>query len=156
MNEWNRIDLHMHTVPGITRDKTKDKVNFSFVNFSRVIRDYNLKLIAVTNHNFIDIQNYFLLRHLAKIYGTNILMGVEVDSNLSVGTPIHIACIFNDKFNDNFYASLEINKCVESKKLESEIYFTDDEIINLLKSYDLLMIPHGNKDKGIFKYAHIF
>lgn len=153
MNEWNRIDLHMHTVPGITRDKTKDKVNFSFVNFSRVIRDYNLKLMAVTNHNFIDIQNYILLRHLAKIYGTNILMGVELDSNLSVGTPIHIACIFNDKFNDNFYASLEINKCVESKKLESEIYFTDDEIINLLKSYDLLMIPHGNKDKGIFKYA---
>lgn len=28
MNEWNAIDLHMHTVPGITRDKTIDKVNF--------------------------------------------------------------------------------------------------------------------------------
>lgn len=30
MDEWNAIDLHMHTCKGITRDKSNDEVKFSY------------------------------------------------------------------------------------------------------------------------------
>ena len=98
MEEWNAIDLHMHTVSGITRDKTKDKVNFSYKLFQNVINKYNMKLMATTNHNIIDFTNYILMRHLGKISNTNLLLGVELDSTLEIGTPIHIAVIFNEDF----------------------------------------------------------
>ena len=54
-----------------------------------------MKLMAATNHNIIDFTNYILMRHLGKISNTNLLLGVELDSTLEIGTPIHIAVIFN-------------------------------------------------------------
>ena len=38
-------------------------------------------------------------------------------------------------------------------KTSDEICYTDDEIIKILKEYDVIMIPHGDKDKGVFKNA---
>ena len=154
MSEWNVIDLHIHTVPGYTRDKKRDDVIFSYVDFYNVIKKHNIKLMAVTNHNYIDIINYILLKHLSKINGTNILMGVELDSNLSMGTSIHIACIFKDKFMPNFLVSKTINNKTEEKRQNNdEISYTNDDIIDILKKYDVIMIPHGVKDKGVFKDA---
>ena len=63
MNDWNVIDLHIHTVSGYTRDKSRDEVNFSYIDFYNVISKYNIKLMAITNHNYIDMVNYILLRH---------------------------------------------------------------------------------------------
>ena len=37
MFEWNAIDLHTHTVVGVTRDKGKDNVNFSYQLFQKAI-----------------------------------------------------------------------------------------------------------------------
>lgn len=151
MEEWNAIDLHMHTVSGITRDKTKDKVNFSYKLFQNVINKYNMKLMATTNHNIIDFTNYILMRHLGKISNTNLLLGVELDSTLEIGTPIHIAVIFNEDFKQNFDISKEINNTTKEKTKEDKIIYKSDEIINLFRKYNLVMIPHGTKDKGFFK-----
>lgn len=154
MNDWNVIDLHIHTVSGYTRDKSRDEVIFSYTDFYNVISKYNIKLMAITNHNYIDMVNYILLRHLSKLNNTNILLGVELDSNLSMGTHIHIACIFNDIFNLNFSAYKSINeKTLQKVNDDEEIYYTDEELIQILKKYDVIMIPHGDKDKGMFKDA---
>lgn len=154
MNDWNVIDLHIHTVSGYTRDKSRDEVIFSYTDFYNVISKYNIKLMAITNHNYIDMVNYILLRHLSKLNNTNILLGVELDSNLSMGTHIHIACIFNDIFNLNFSAYKSINeKTFQKVNDDEEIYYTDEELIQILKKYDVIMIPHGDKDKGMFKDA---
>lgn len=151
MEEWNAIDLHMHTVSGITRDKTKDEVNFSYKLFQNVINKHNMKLMATTNHNIIDFTNYILMRHLGKISNTNLLLGVELDSTLEIGTPIHIAVIFNEDFKQNFDVSKEINNTTKEKTKEDKIIYKSDEIINLFRKYNLVMIPHGTKDKGFFK-----
>lgn len=66
MNNWNSIDLHLHTVSGITRDKKTDVVNFSYVSFQQVIEKYKFGLMAVTNHNIINMENYILMRYLCK------------------------------------------------------------------------------------------
>lgn len=155
MSEWNAIDLHIHTVPGITRDKSIDKVNFSYSLFGKAINNHRLKLIACTNHNIIDIVNYILMRFIAKKYNCNILLGVELDSTMSMGKPIHIATIFEEDFDDNYNAYKLINFKTDEKKhsKDSEIKYSDDEIIKILKNYNCLLIPHGDKDRGIFRDA---
>lgn len=153
MEEWNAIDLHMHTATGITRDKTKDEVKFSYSLFQNVISKYNMKLMATTNHNIINFTNYILMRHLAKINNTNLLLGVELDSSLEMGTPIHIAIIFNENFKQNYAVSKEINSLTEQKNVQEEIVYSSEEIVRLFRKYNLVMIPHGTKDKGLFKNA---
>lgn len=153
MKEWNAIDLHMHTVGGVTRDKSQDQVNFKYKYLQEAVQKHNIKLMAVTNHNIIDFKNFILMKHLLKIQSSNILMGVELDTNMSVDIPIHIAVIFEENFKDNYKAMKEINKRTEEKKQNDKIYYTDEEIISILGKYNVLMIPHGNKDKGVFKYA---
>lgn len=154
MNEWNAIDLHIHTASGITRDKSIDDVNFNYSLFGDAIYRHNLKLMACTNHNIIDMTNYVLMRHLAKKYGCNMLIGVELDTTMSMGKPIHIAAIFEDDFSQNFKVCNMINTTTIKKKDSSdEINYTDDEIIKILKNYNCLLIPHGDKDRGIFKNA---
>ena len=154
MDEWFAIDLHMHTVSGITRDKKKDNVNFSYTKFAQVLKKHKLRLMAVTNHNFIDMTNLILMKHLAKKLNSNILMGVELDSTMQMGNPIHIACIFEDDFSTNYVAFQNVNSIVKNKiKTSHEIIFSPSEVINFINNYDFIMIPHGNKDKGIFKEA---
>lgn len=153
MREWNAIDLHMHTCEGITRDKTKDNVKFEYIDLQEAIEKYKLKLLAVTNHNTINIPNYILMRHLAKIQNTRVLLGVELDTNLSVGLPIHIATIFEEDFKSNFNVTNEINMVTKEKLKEKEVAYTNEEIVSILGKYDVIMIPHGNKDKGVFKNA---
>lgn len=156
IKNWYPIDLHMHTVPGITRDKGKDIVNFSYTLFEQVLNKYKFGLMAVTNHNIIDMKNYILMKYIAKIHKTNMLMGVELDASLNMGAPIHIATIFNN--NDlqmNYKASKEINQLTNCKKESNkkEIIYEDSEIISLLNQYDVLLIPHGDKDRGVFHNA---
>ena len=154
MNEWNAIDLHVHTVTGITRDKSTDDVKFSYCLFGKAIHDHKLKLMACTNHNIIDMTNYVLMRYLAKKYNCNMLIGAELDTTMSIGKPIHIAAIFEENFTQNFKVGSLINdKTLEKKNNSDEINYTDDEIIGILKKYNCLLIPHGDKDRGIFKYA---
>lgn len=153
MKEWNAIDLHMHTVSGVTRDKSQDQVNFKYKYLQEVAQKHQIKLMAVTNHNVIDFKNYILMKHLLKIQSSNILMGVELDTNMSVDIPIHIAVIFEESFKHNYEAMKEINKKTEEKTQNEKVYYTDEEIISILGKYNVLMIPHGNKDKGVFKYA---
>lgn len=154
MDEWNAIDLHMHTCKGITRDKSNDEVKFSYEYLQQVIEKHDIKLMAVTNHNIIDIINFILMRYLAKCQNSTMLMGVELDTNLSIGTPIHIATIFEENFWKNYNAMKEINDITKRKMEDEEISYTNDEILAILGKYNVIMIPHGNKDKGIFKNAN--
>lgn len=157
MENWYPIDLHTHTVNGVTRDKKTDNVNFTYSLFQSVIEKYKFGLVAVTNHNIIDIENYILMRYLCKKNNTNLLLGVELDSKLTMGAPIHIATIFNSNdFSENFKAMQDINKKTNSKKMDalnSQLIYTDTDIIDLLAKYDVILIPHGDKDRGVFKNA---
>lgn len=157
MKNWYPIDLHTHTVNGVTRDKKTDNVNFTYTQFQGVISKYKFGLMAVTNHNIIDIKNYILMRYLCKKNNTDLLLGVELDSKLSMGTPIHIATIFNsNNFSENFKAMNDINNRTYQKKADNfstEINYSDTDIIDILSKYDVILIPHGDKDRGFFKNA---
>lgn len=154
MEEWCAIDLHMHTSKGITKNKKNDEVNFSYVLLQKAVERHNIKLMAVTNHNIIDMVNYILMRSLVRYQNSRILMGVELDTKLSIETPIHIVTIFEEKFEENYKAMKEINRITNSKIDDEEVSYTCNEIVEILGKYNVIMIPHGNKDKGVFKNAN--
>lgn len=154
MENWYPIDLHMHTVVGVTRNKKSDEVFFTYTLFQKVINKYKFGLMAVTNHNIIDMSNYILMRYLCKLNQTNLLLGVELDSKMSMGAAIHIATIFNsNNFDNNYLAMKEINIKTKIKKEDcncDEIIYSDEDIVELLSKYDTVLIPHGEKARGIF------
>lgn len=152
--EWNAIDLHMHTVEGVTRDKKSDQINFSYEMFVKVLIKYKIKLAAVTNHNKVDMANFILLKYLANKIDTNILLGAEIDTITDREKPLHIVLISKINFNDNMKMAKQINELTSEKQINDEfIIFDSNEIMSLIRQYDSIIIPHGEKSQGIFKDA---
>lgn len=152
--KWNAIDLHMHTKSGFTRDKTTDQVKFAYIKYVDVLKKYDLKLCAVTNHNVIDFCNYVSMNYLANKLNRNILLGVELDTVMENDKPLHTVAIFEKNFIQNFavsqYVSDNTNKKIAN---DQKIIYSADEIVKIVKDYNAILIPHGIKAKGIFEDA---
>lgn len=152
MSEWNAIDLHMHTVVGTTGNGKKDEVkNFSYLNYIKVIQQFDLKLTAITNHNYIDIKNYILCKYLSKQLDSNVLFGVELDTDRADGKNYHLLMIFNEPITRCIKISENINKKTEVKKTQNKVRYSSDEIITFIENYDVAIVPHGDKDKGLLQ-----
>lgn len=150
--DWVSIDLHMHTDIGVTRDGRADDVKFSYVDFVKVVQKHDLKLMATTNHNVFVLSNYLALNYLCSIIHRKILPGVEIDSVMDDSTtPLHMVIIFKDGFDANFRFSKFIN--AKTREKAKNVVYSHKEIVDIIKGYDSLIIPHGDKDKGMFKYA---
>ena len=133
-SEWHAIDLHMHTLSGITGDTKEDEVkNFTYFNFLNVIKNFNLRLISITNHNIIKMGNYIMCRFLANLVGTNLLLGVEIDTENSEKKNYHIVVIFDENLHNAIKISNEIKSLTKNKKSSGKIRYTAEEIIDLVK-----------------------
>ncbi len=151
-NEWNAIDLHMHTVVGITGDGKNDEIkNFTYQNYLTALIDCNIKLASITNHKIIDLKNYILCRHLAKKKGINILFGVEIDTDRETGENFHFVAIFEEELDKCLDITDWINNKTLEKKKEHKVRYTPDEIVDLIKNYNVVIIPHGDKSKGLLQ-----
>ena len=154
---WNNIDLHSHTHVGITRDGKSDCVNFSYSLFVDVILNHQLKLMACTNHNQFFFAQFIALKYLAKKCGCNYLLGVELDTvSPKTSTPIHVALIAQtSSLVSNFTVVNRVNKLAGVKRdgisqgLFKELVFSSNEIIELLQLERMVLIPHGDKDRGM-------
>jgi|GEM_PF-6761080 len=152
MSNWNTIDLHMHTRQGVTRDGGTDDVNFSYQKFVEVMVKYDIKLMAVTNHNIVNLINYILMRYLANIIDNKILLGVELDSVMETDeTPLHMVVILNDYFRSNFEFAKYINN--ETLLKSDKVVYNSKEVVTILRYFDALIIPHGDKSRGMLKDA---
>ena len=152
MKNWNAIDLHMHTVVGTTRDGGKDDVSFTYQQFVRVANKHDLRLMAITNHNKMDFVNFIVTNFLSSRMRRKLLPGVEIDSVMDNGTtPLHMVIIFKDIFIANYGFSKYIN--TQTEKKSHKVIYSPEEIVKILKHNDCLIIPHGDKDKGIFNDA---
>ena len=155
MSFWNALDLHMHTQPGITGDSKKENanciINFSFCNFIESLKDVDIKLFSITNHNYVHLDNYILCKYLARKIGVNSLLGVELDIDDQMSSNYHISCIVDCDIEKAVLFAKFINEKSESylgsgKKLR----FDSNDIGLLLSKYRIVLIPHSpNKVPGI-------
>lgn len=153
INDWNAIDLHMHTCTGVTGDGNSDTIlNFTYKNYISALATFNIKLAAITNHNIINIANYLLCRCLAKKIGINILFGVEIDTNRETGENYHFVAIFEESLERCVEIAKKINDSTEQKqKAGDKVRYSPAEIVGLIKNYNVIIIPHGDKSKGLLK-----
>lgn len=153
MKDWHAIDLHLHTVEGVTGDGKSDQVDFSYSLFTSALLKYNLKLVAITNHNSIDMVNYLLCRYLANKIGTTTILGVELDTETKKGVNYHIIALFNEGLLESLKICDYINSNTKTKKTTGKIRYNAEDIVYIVSIYNTLIIPHGNKSKGLLDDA---
>lgn len=130
-----KIDLHIHTVPGIS---DSDFV-FCLDAFKRYVSEASLDAVAVTNHNLFDVAQF---RAIKEALGIAVFPGMEV--NLDKG---HLLIISDGLNLEDFEsrASLvsqkitKIGDCISVDEME--------KIFGNLGSY--LIIPHYDKQPSI-------
>lgn len=157
--EWHAIDLHLHTVPGYTGNGQLEKgsPNFTYFGFVHQLKTHSIELAATTNHNIVSLSNYCLCRYLGKLFNCNVLFGAELDTDREVdGKDMHFVIVFDINSKKSSLRDLplcvelssKINKATEQKRKDGKIRFSAGEILELLRNYDCLLIPHGDKAKG--------
>lgn len=152
MDEWNAVDLHMHTCVGVTGDGETDVIeNFSYHNFINSLKEYKIRLAAITNHNIINLVYFLVCRRLAKMIDTNILFGVEIDTDKETGENYHFVAVFQEPLKKCFVLAKTINENTKSKKITGKVRYNSAEIIELIKNYNVIIIPHGDKSKGLLR-----
>lgn len=128
-----KVDLHIHTLPSVS----DHDFEFSENKLLEYIKSANLDCIAITNHNFFDIDQYNEIRKLVTI---PVFPGIEID--LEKG---HLLLIADPEDDLNDF----VTKC----KLVSAEINTKDDYITLLQFQtffpDLnkyILIPHYDKN----------
>lgn len=136
-----KIDLHCHTKATKKGDGTGRNVTPAL--FREKIVNADVKIVAITNHNHFDIEQYKALRNEVKDV-CQVWPGVEIDIQgltkwhlIVVANPIN-ELIFNAQVAGLFIGK-DINKCA----LQIE------EVYAALNGCDVIYIPHYHKEPGI-------
>ncbi len=130
-----KVDLHIHT----SSSNYEREITFSLDKMIEYVNKNKLDIIAITNHNHFNREQYELISNRLDC---TIYPGVEVDIESS-----HLLVIFpNDKLEE-----LEISCSSLSSRIQSENdSITFEEFINFFPNYkDCILIPHIKKDPAM-------
>jgi len=136
-----KIDLHCHTKAikkgdGIGRNVTPDL-------FKSKIEDADIKIVAITNHNAFDINQYRALS--SAVEGLcQVWPGVEIDVLEPESKRWHLIVVVNPKEVESFSAN--VNILFKDDKLE-ECTHTLEEIYNAFKNHDAIYITHFHQKR---------
>ena len=94
-----------------------------------------------------------LCKYICKINKCNALPSVELDLKVENIDDLHCVLIFNEDLKKMFEFSNFVDKKVNEGKDKKIVRFDSDDIVNILRLYDVIIIPHGDKDRGYFQNA---
>ena len=122
------VDLHIHTVATFS----DSQFTFSMETLKDYVEKMELDIIAITNHNIFDLEQFELICNSLDI---KVLPGIEI--NFEKGHLLLISDTVNlDDFNDKC-------NCITEKINSQEDYITKDELIKIFGHLDkYLLIPH--------------
>lgn len=137
-----KIDLHCHTKS--TKQGDGEGRNVTPELFKEKIANADVKIIAITNHNFFDLDQFTILSDAVKDF-CQVWPGVEIDVD-GKKNKYHLIVVANPD-NINLFSKKVLklfnNRDVESCKVKiSDIY-------NELNECDVIYIPHLHKNPGI-------
>lgn len=115
-SSWLRVDLHAHTRAdkefsySPTEGTTDTPGNFAKAYVQR-LTDEGVRVVAITNHNKFDLEEFKALKKRGKKKGVLFLAGVELSVD-DGANGIHCLIIFNDKWiqGDTDYINLFLNE----------------------------------------------
>ena len=136
-----KIDLHCHTKAMKKGDGAARSVTPEL--FREKVANADVKIVAITNHNHFDLEQYNTLHDIVKDF-CQVWPGVEIDVQgktkwhlIVVSNPDN-AALFAAKVKGLFIGK-DLNKCA----------LTMEEIYATLNSCDVIYIPHYHKNRGI-------
>lgn len=153
MDEWQKLDLHIHTQQGKTYNNSAEVSDigkfYSLINFYARNKKNNLNLVSITNHNIINAIELIKIAYISKYTNTKVLPGVELDIKIKSEKRYHIIVIFSE--------SIDIIKII--RKLDEKIkknsngktynFLNLDELFDLIHNTECILIPHACKKQGL-------
>jgi len=130
-----KIDIHAHT----KKTKTGDAAtrNIDKESFSNIIRETDVKILAITNHNHFDLSQYNDFVDIAGDY-CDIWPGVELDIKEEERKG-HLIVIVNPKESDKFDKKLK--EIIGTNAIE-DYSINIDSLVHELSLFDAIYIPH--------------
>ncbi|WIK67065.1 hypothetical protein [Globicatella sanguinis] len=141
-----KIDLHLHTQSLKTGDGSKRVIKPK--NFVEKMRENNVKICSITNHNKFDLNEFNEINSLNE--DLLIFPGIELDIKYSDGVVKHIIVISNPKKKDLFSSVFN-----DSKRNYETYTLGYTEFLDKVKKFDsknIIIIPHTfykEKDRGL-------
>jgi len=170
--EWVRADFHLHTLkdPGASRKPFRDeyrgvnehghdKANGFPKDWIGRLKEEQIRVAVVTNHNHFNRDEYKKLRQLAAKEGIIVLPGVELGIK-DGGGGIHTLIVFNpDGWVDNPEHDDRINRFLSAQFQSSpdEGTRTKDDFCHCLELLDgvkedyFVVFAHVQSDNGLFQ-----
>lgn len=135
-----KIDLHCHT----KKVKKSDGINRNVdtKTFANYMKDLDIKIVAVTNHNLFDSTQYEELRDSVKDY-TQVWPGIEIDINQSTNPNGHMIVICDPSQYKQF------SEIINSNITDVDNYsITLKELWNKTKNLNCIYIAHYYNKKA--------
>ncbi len=179
-SKWNKIDLHIHTDYSNKTKKKDYKCNFSLITLCKKVKQENVDMISLTDHNIINCKAYDELSKLQLKY----LVGVELDTTITNNDltnyvtrimdkqnntkinvkPFHALILFKSQDHNQISAKLEsMYKQISNSVLKNLNINLDtnkflrvttiNHIIRTFRDEDFFIIAHGDKSKGLKEHC---
>lgn len=155
--EWLKIDMHMHShFSAIMKPSDAKKTkNMSAKEFVEILLQENVKIFSITDHNYFSKSFYDEIDAYTHNLDIKIINGVEFDAKVDLNNGeenyIHICIYFDDNVDRGELEKTVHNLYFDASGLEIKPRFID--ILNELKKLNTkyIVVPHGDKDRGLFK-----
>ncbi len=157
--EWLLIDMHTHSQYSKINKKSDSKrvCEMGADKYVNILISNGVKIFSITDHNYYSRKYYDEIDKYIKDNSLNIkiINGVELDAYVELADKtqdsIHICVYFDDKVDRN-KLELTVNSLYKDEN-GNQLHPTFIDILN--KLHDLktkyIVIPHGDKDRGLFK-----
>lgn len=135
-----RIDIHTHTKK--IKQGDSENRNIDVNRFTEIIKETDVKILAITNHNHFDIEQYMQFK--TSVEGIcQIWTGIELDI-LEEERKAHLIVIVNPKNAEAF--SEKVNEVIGTTSADSFTISIDDVVSNF-DNLDAIFIAHYHSKK---------
>lgn len=130
-----KIDLHCHTKKCKKGDS--EGRNVSIKKFKEKVNEVGLKIVAITNHNCFDFEQFLELKESVKDF-CNVWPGIELDVKQIGPNSGHVIVICDPKKSEKF------NEIIQSfiDNNPDDFYISIDKLIESFNGLDVVYIAH--------------
>lgn len=140
---YMKVDLHCHTKK--IKSGEVETRNVTPQQFAEKIRNANIEIVAITNHNSFDLAQYTELSEKVNSY-CQVWPGVEIDIKSSGDKKWHLIIVGNP--NNVAVFSTAVQKLFASEIIET-CALDIKNVVNQFSSCDTIYIPHFHKKPAI-------
>ena len=157
-SQWRKWDLHFHT-PSSFDYKKKDTTNEEII---KGLADNQIEVVAITDHNIIDVKRIKELQSLGAKAGITVLPGIELRCELGGSDSIHFIGIFSEESDiDEIWMQLQTSCELKPSDIKTKghekIYVEFKKTADLIhKLGGVVTIHSGSKSNSIENITNSF